>query len=109
MSMSCCRVRHHRGGGSHFLLVTGGYKRFGGSYCFYLQFGHEPKDVFPDGAVCGFSADITLQVVWEGPLQCPRTAELAFATIHVVMCQELSRGEVNIPFHAVWFCYRKLE
>ena len=65
--------------------------------------------VFPDEAVCGFSADITLRVVWEGPLQCPRNAELAFATIHVVMCQELSRGEVNIPFHAVWFCYRKLE
>jgi hypothetical protein len=47
MSMSCCsfvRVRYYRGGDSHFLVVTGGYKRFGGSFCFCLQFCREPKD-----------------------------------------------------------------
>ena len=47
MCISWCsfvRVRYYRGGGSYIRLVTGGYKRFGGSYCFYLQFCRKPKD-----------------------------------------------------------------
>jgi len=47
MCISWCsfvRVGYYRSGGSHFRLVTGRYKRFGGSYCFCLQFCRKPKD-----------------------------------------------------------------
>ena len=64
------------------LLVTGAYIIVSvGHTASIYNFAVNPKiRVFPDEEDCGFSADLTLRDVWEDSLQCPRTAELAFAT-----------------------------